>query len=261
MTGRGAPAIPIYEAEHLLLFSILFTLLGVIGALGDRDSFIDDQPPTGLDKAVIAPGKGSRSSTSSSPSSLNIETGVPISEIKSLILFNVYAIIATPIAGSSAATPLPHLPSAVSPTSPTNKSKRPWSLSLQQPPSPARRGSRRTRIGHARLAVGVHGGEVGEDVGLAVERGGERAAEAVARHEDASVGVLLLLVADHVPELVVGDDLAGERGVGGRFAREGVGGVLAVHILEAEHLEEWRPYPAMTGLVFSCSIQEHGMIL
>lgn len=135
ITGKGILAqlnletgIPIYEAEPLLLFFILFNLLGAIGALGDRGKFVDDPtPPTGLDKAVIPPGKTFKSALGLSEggplfgftkanelfvgrlaqlgiafsiigeiitgkgalAQLNFETGVPINEIEPLLLFNI----------------------------------------------------------------------------------------------------------------------------------------------------------------------------
>ncbi|KVH90635.1 Chlorophyll a/b binding protein domain-containing protein [Cynara cardunculus var. scolymus] len=102
LTGKGIlqqlnleTGIPIYEAEPLLLFFILFTLLGAIGALGDRgplfgftksnELFVGRLAQLGIAFSLIGEiitGKGALAQ-------LNIETGIPISDIEPLVLFNV----------------------------------------------------------------------------------------------------------------------------------------------------------------------------
>ncbi|EEE62531.1 hypothetical protein OsJ_17329 [Oryza sativa Japonica Group] len=87
MARRGPAAIPIYEVEPLLLLFNLFTLLGTIGS---RDNFVVDQPATGLDKAVIAFSIISEIVTGKvALTQLNIETSIPVTEIESLVLFNL----------------------------------------------------------------------------------------------------------------------------------------------------------------------------
>ncbi|MQM20753.1 hypothetical protein Taro_053782 [Colocasia esculenta] len=106
-------SIPIYEAEPLLLFSILFTLLGAIGALGDRagrgdsdrrrltswgfhagllfgftkanELFVGRLAQLGIAFSII----GEIITGKEALAQLNIETGVPISDIEPLVLFSV----------------------------------------------------------------------------------------------------------------------------------------------------------------------------
>lgn len=133
LSGKGTLAqfdietgIPLYETEPLLIGFILFTLLGAIGALGDRGRFVDDANTGG----VIPPGKGLKPALGlqdagplqtpfgftkanelfvgrlaqlgiafsiigeiitgkGTLAQLNFETGVPISEIEPIILFQV----------------------------------------------------------------------------------------------------------------------------------------------------------------------------
>eukprot|EP00244_Chara_vulgaris_P008707 TRINITY_DN34_c0_g1_i1.p1 TRINITY_DN34_c0_g1~~TRINITY_DN34_c0_g1_i1.p1 ORF type:complete len:279 (-),score=34.24 TRINITY_DN34_c0_g1_i1:386-1222(-) len=130
VTGKGICAqlgletgIPLTESEPLIIFFIVFNVLGAIGALGDRGRFVDEK--TGLERALISPGKGLKSALGLSETGptfgftkanelfvgriaqlgfvasilgevitgkgalaqLNIETGVPISEIEPFLLF------------------------------------------------------------------------------------------------------------------------------------------------------------------------------
>uniref|UniRef100_A0A0D9ZUW5 Uncharacterized protein n=1 Tax=Oryza glumipatula TaxID=40148 RepID=A0A0D9ZUW5_9ORYZ len=107
MARRGPAAIPIYKVEPLLLLFNLFTLLG---AIGSRDSFVVDQPATGLDKALgIAFSVISKIVTGKvALTQLNIETSIPITEIELLVLFNVSSTIATPVTGRH--SPISHWP-------------------------------------------------------------------------------------------------------------------------------------------------------
>eukprot|EP00897_Mesotaenium_endlicherianum_P006988 jgi/Mesen1/6317/ME000325S05452 len=131
LTGKGPLAqfdietgLPLSETEPLLIFFILFQLLGAIGALGSRGLFVDDIVESG---PIVIPGKsvkGALGLNEKGPTfgftkanelfvgrlaqlgfaisiigevitgkgalaQLNIETGVPITEIEPLILLNI----------------------------------------------------------------------------------------------------------------------------------------------------------------------------
>lgn len=116
--------LPLTETEPLLLAFIAFTLLGAIGALGSRGRFVDDIVEPG---PIVQPGKGVKGQLGLNEkgptfgftkanelfvgriaqlgfalsiigelitgkgalAQLNIETGVPISDIEPLVLLNV----------------------------------------------------------------------------------------------------------------------------------------------------------------------------
>ncbi|CAI5471368.1 unnamed protein product [Closterium sp. Yama58-4] len=130
VTGQGILAqlnmetgIPVYEAEPLLLFFVLFNMLGAVGALGDRGKFVlepvkppvppanagwkgalglvENGPVLGFTKSnelfvgrvaqlgfaasligEVITGKGALAQ-------LNIETGVPVSEIEPLVILGI----------------------------------------------------------------------------------------------------------------------------------------------------------------------------
>lgn len=127
ITGKGSLAqfdletgLPLNETEPLLIFFILFTLLGAIGALGSRGKFVNNDEPVGL---PVIPGKsvkgalglnekgptfgftkanelfvgrmaqlgfaisvlGEAITGKGTLAQLNIETGLPINEIEPLV--------------------------------------------------------------------------------------------------------------------------------------------------------------------------------
>ncbi|CAI5499560.1 unnamed protein product [Closterium sp. Naga37s-1] len=130
VTGQGIleqlnleTGIPVYEAEPLLLFFVLFNMLGAVGALGDRGKFVlepvkppvppanagwkgalglvENGPVLGFTKSnelfvgrvaqlgfaasligEVITGKGALAQ-------LNIETGVPVSEIEPLVILGI----------------------------------------------------------------------------------------------------------------------------------------------------------------------------